>query len=815
MPIRRLGQADLHTLWHKVLADLRLARSRSLLTVASMAAGVFCVGALFGMIDLQLSQMDAAHQLSQPAHINLILRGDADTALLEQVNALPGVAAVDAQTPVTVRFRRSDAGAWELATLIIRSDYTAQRFDKISLDAGQWPYAGQIAVENLSAQYAGLQIGDSLAFETNAGSRPFTIGGVVRHPFVKPPKFGGQLHFFADNASAAWFGVPEHTFRQLLLQVTAPYSMDKARAVAGEVRGLLSRHGIAVNVTLLQDPEKHWGRPFMAGINGVLQIMALVSLALACVLILNTVSAHIAQQTDQIGVMKSLGGGNLTIAAVYLAEILILAVLAIAIAMPVALLTAYESACQLLGVFNIGCGGFNYSERAIYLMVLGGILAPMIAAAGPIWRGAGLNVRAAMASYGLGADFGGNRFDRWVERLGVRWLSTLRAAALGNLFRNKGRFVLTQSVLIIAGAMFLVLMSLTASLNLTLDNEMARSRYSVRLGFAADQSAAKIREIAQSLPATRRMELWRRLPLEMVKNGHVLRQKGSLGTQMLALPAAGEMYRPLIESGRWLRAEDVGQSVLVLSADTAALNGIQAGDWLDVAIGPMRQRWQVIGTYRWLAGNSYSVEPVYAPLETLQQLTQQQDSAIFALMRAPIASLTEEADYLEALKNRFQAAGMPLDVYNTQSRLEQRQFARNQFRPILATLMGLACMIAAVGGIGLTGTLAISVLQRTREIGVLRAIGAPSKALFGLFLSEGLLHGVLAWVLSLPVAYLAAEPLAGQLGRILFGMALDYAFAWQAVVYWLGMVLGLAWLASCWPARSAANLTVRQSLEHR
>lgn len=804
----------MHTLWHKAIADLGLSKSRSLLAVASMAAGVFCVGVLFGMIDLQLSQMDAAHRLSQPSHINLILRGDADMALLAKVKALPGVAAVDTQTPVSVRFRRSDAAAWELATLIVRADYAAQRFDKISLDTGRWPSAGQIAVENLSARYTGLRIGDSLELETKAGNRRVAIGGVVRHPFVKPPKFGGQLHFFTDPAGAAGFGVSEHTFRQLLLQVTPPYSEDKARAVASEASGLLSKHGITVNVTLLQDPEKHWGRPFMAGINGVLQIMAMVSLVLASVLILNTVSAHIAQQTDQIGVMKALGGGRFTIASVYLLEILGWALLAIALAMPIGLLAAYLSACQLLAVFNIDCGDFHYSPRAVYLMVLGGILAPLSAALGPIWRRSGLNVRIAMASYGLGVDFGGNRFDFWVERLGARCLSTLHAAALGNLFRHKGRFVLTQSVLIIAGILFMVLMSLAASLNFTLDNEMDRSRYTVRLGFATDQPADKIREIALSLPSSRQIEVWRRLPLEMAKNGRVLRQKGSLGAQMLALPAAVDMYRPLIESGRWFNAEDVGQPVLVLSADTAALNGIRAGDWLDVAIGSKRQRWQAIGTYRWLAGTNYSVEPVYAPLETIQPQAQQPELATFALIQAPMASLAEEADYLRALKSRFQAAGMPLDVYNTQAKLEQRQFARNQFKPMLGTLMGLASMIAAVGGIGLSGTLAIGVLQRTREIGVLRAIGAPSKAIFGLFLSEGLLHGMLAWVLSLPLAYLAAEPMTEQLGRTLFGMALDFTFAGWAAVYWLGMVLGLAGLASYWPARKAAGMTVGKSLAH-
>jgi len=131
-----------------------------------------------------------------------------------------------------------------------------------------------------------------------------------------------------------------------------------------------------------------------------------------------------------------------------------------------------------------------------------------------------------------------------------------------------------------------------------------------------------------------------------------------------------------------------------------------------------------------------------------------------------------------------------------------------------ATLLGLAGMIAAVGGIGLSGTLAINVLLRTREIGVLRAIGAPSKAVFGLFLTEGLLHGVLAWGLSLPLAYLAAEPMAKQLGLTLFGMRLDFTFAGQAVLYWFGIVIGLAWLASYWPARKAAGMTVKSSLAH-
>lgn len=803
----------MNTLWHKVWADLWLTKSRTALAIISIAVGVCCVGTLFGMIDLLLSKMDAAHRQSQPSHINLILRNDADISLLEQVKALPDVAGVDTMTPLSVHFRQPGESDWRLGTLIIRPDYQEQHFDKTALQSGNWPSGDQIAIENLSALSSGIQSGN-IEFETAQGQQTLSIGGIVRHPFVKPPKFGGQVHFFAGAAQAAQFGIPARSFRQLLVQIAEPYRSETARSVANQIRSLLAAQHIGVNVTLLQDPEQHWGRPFLAGINGVLQIMALVSLALASVLILNTVSAHITQQTDQIGVMKALGAKTKTIANLYLSEILLLTLLATVLAMPPALAAAYFSSCRLLALFNIDCGAFAVSVSAVVYMLLGGLLAPLLAGLFPILRGAGMTVRVAIASYGVASDFGYNRFDLYIEKFGARFLPTLSAAALGNLFRRKARLVLTQSVLIVAGVMFLVLTSLIASLNLTLDRELARSRYAVRLGFTLDQPEQKIRDIASTVAGTENIEFWQRSSMQMAKNGQALQQKGSLGLQMLALPKNSSLYQPLIESGRWLQASDAGERVLVLSADTAALNGVQTGDMLDVGLANDQEKWQVIGIYRWLAGNSYAVEPVYAPLETLRRITHSRDMASFALLDAPATDLHQEADFLHNLQQHFQDQGVQLDVYTTLAKLEQRQFTRNQFKPVLNTLLGLACMIAAVGGIGLSGTLAISVLQRIREIGVLRAIGAPGKVVFRMFLLEGLLHGGMAWLISIPLAYLAAEPLAKQLGQTMLGLQLDFSFDFWAILYWLLIVLTVAWIAAFWPARKATHLSIRECLGH-
>lgn len=803
----------LNTLWYKIVGDLKRTKSRSLLAVISIAAGVFCVGTLFGMIDLQLAKMDAAHRASAPSHISLILRGDADARLLPSLAAITGVAGLDTLTPVTVRFRRPGERDWQLSTVMVRPDYDQQRFDRTTLSAGDWPGGERIAIEQLSAPFSGLGPGDRIELETPGGAvKSVQIGGIVRHPFVKPPKFGGQVHWFVDDSLAKALGVEPRHFRQLLVQIAEPYSADRARTIAAALRDALGRQGVVVNATLLQDPERHWGRPFLAGINGVLKIMALAALALACVLIANTVSAHITQQTHQIGIMKALGARTRTVAAVYLLEAALTALVAVALAVPAALIAAHVSSCHLLALFNIDCGAFSVSPRAIGYMAAGGLLLPLLAAIGPIRRGAGMSVRAAIASQGVAGDFGYSRFDRLVEWLGERLLPTLYAAALGNLFRRKARLLLTQTVLVIAGVSFLVLMSLIASLNLTLDNEMARSRYSALLGFGVDQTAERVIDIARQLPESREAEIWRRLPLTLSRDGKALKQQGGLGAQLLALPAGSTRYRAYIEQGRWLQTNDAGQRVLVLSADTAALNGLQAGDEVDVTLGANTQRWQIVGLYRWLAGGNYVVEPVYTTLETLDKLTRQHGRASFLAVDADIATSADEVDYMKRLQQGFRDAGIALDVYTTQAKFEQRAFARNRFRPVLGTLMGLAAMIAAVGAIGLSGTLAIGVLQRTREIGVLRAIGAPGHAVFRLFLGEGLFHGAVAWLISVPLAYLAAKPVAERMGETMLGIRLDFAFDRLAVGYWLAMVLLLAALASYWPARKAARLSVRDSM---
>jgi putative ABC transport system permease protein len=175
-------------------------------------------------------------------------------------------------------------------------------------------------------------------------------------------------------------------------------------------------------------------------------------------------------------------------------------------------------------------------------------------------------------------------------------------------------------------------------------------------------------------------------------------------------------------------------------------------------------------------------------------------------------NLIEEKAYLKKLKALFNQERISLDVYTTQGKQEQRQFAQNQFQSVIGTFSGLASLIAAVGGISLSGTVALNVLQRKREIGVLRAIGASDKNILYLFWSEGFFHAISAWLWSVPLAYFLSKSLSIQLGQIIFGVKLDFCFDWLSIIYCLLGLLVIVSFAAYFPARNASKLTVKEAL---
>ena len=799
-------------IWYKVWFDLWQNKARTLLVVLSIASGVFAIGAIFGMVDQLLSGMDDAHQAVNPSHVNIFLNSPIDAATAEALETVPGVLGVEPSNRINVRYKTAPNDEWEEGTIFMLEDYDDQLYDYVVLKEGAWPEGMSIGVERLSSQYFDMALGDEIIFELEGTDRPFTVNGRIRHPFVQPPPFGGEAHFFTDAQGLARMGIPEGQYVNVLVQIE-DYSRENAEAVAGEIRDRLSQQGFNVAVTIYQEPERHWGRDFVDGIMIVLRIMAIVSLFLSVVLVINTLTAVITQQTDQIGVIKAVGGLSSIIAKTYLAGVMVYGVLALAIALPLGAFTAWATSRWFLNLFNIDIETFQISPQAMMWQILAATAVPLLAALWPVLQGANITVREAIASYGLGGNYGTNRFDRFIEQSSARYLPSAYAAALGNMFRRKGRLILTQLVLVVAGVMFLTVMTLISSTNFTLDNEMARRGYDVRIGFIGDYRSEQIAEIAQTVPGVDQYEVWISHSATILREGERLRDAAGLGAQLTGVPENSIMQRPLIMEGRWLEPGDA--QVVVISADSAEDNRIAVGDTLRLDLGILGDaEWKVIGTYKIVSGADFATEAIYAPLPALVDVTKQANRGTMIYLTTDDKSMAGTTAVIEELKDAYEDRNIDVALFATNAKPEERAEIDNQFASVVYMLLSVAMIMATVGGIGLMGALGISVVERTREIGVLRAIGASSRTIMQLFVMEGVLQGLFSWFFAIPLALLFSQPLAAALGQAIMGAELDFAFSITAVFLWLITILIISTLASILPARSATRVSVRESLAY-
>jgi putative ABC transport system permease protein len=797
-------------IWYKIWFDIWHNKTRTLLAVLSIAAGVFAVGAIFGMSEMLVTNMDSSHRAVLATHINVALTEYVDRDILLSLREIPGVEDVEPYGSVTVLYKLRPEDEWKQGVIQMRDNYEQQKYELLQLRDGHWPrYKDEIAVERMGAQFLNIGIGDSVIFKVDEKERVFPITGFIRHPFVPPPQFQDLAFFFMSGEGMQRFGVPEGKFGQFYVRVT-PYSEEYAKEVASAIKEKLAKQNINVAAFQYENPDKHWGRTFLDAMTMVQQLLALICVVIGAILVFNTISNLITQQINQIGVLKAIGGRMPTIVGMYLISALVYGALAFIVAFPLGAIVAHAITKVFLNLFNIDYDTFHVSRNAVLLQAACALVAPLLAGLPPILQGAAITVRQAIASYGLGGAFHSGRLDRLVEAVGARLLPSHYATALGNMFRHKGRLILTQLVLIAAGAAFLMVMSLNTSLALTLDNFFARQRYDLIIGFDDDQRADRVIAAAESVQGVEKAEIRVVQQAGMFVEGQLLKEAG-LSTTIWGIPPGSDFFKPLIVTGRWLAPGD-GRAV-VIPRETAEKNKIRVGDSVILDLGVWgKDSWQVVGLYEPVFVGGFSSTSIYAPQDTLFKFAKKYNQASRVVVRTTSHDGAFTTEVTKHLKETFERHN--LKVSGSQTQADLRATNEWQFSIVTNMLLALSIIIALVGAIALMGALSIGVIERTKEIGVLRAIGARSRTILGIFVMEGVLQGLVSWLIAVPLSIVVSQPAASAMGHVMFGATLDYQYNWMAVLVWLGLVLVISILASILPARGATRISVRDSLAY-
>lgn len=802
--------------WSKLVRDVVSHKVRTLLVVLSIAVGVFAILVVLGGRGILIESFDTNFPASSPANA-VLYTSDFGDELVATVERQPGVRFAEGRRSVTLRYRQGDLrgvqDAPEGATvaerarsieIVASAAWSDNRVERVFPEAGvAWPPGpGEIVLERSSLQETSLAAGDAITVDLGGGvRRVLRVAGFAHDINAIPAMFVGKISGFVAKPEMTELDQPE-TYNRLVVSMQGlALTRDEASRIAARLRDdVLAPRGIKTYGTNVPEPGSHFLGDIFRAVALLLLALGVLALLLSAFLVVNSITALVSQQVRQVGVMKAIGARSSQIMWMYMALVAAYGVLALVVGLPVGAWWAQWFARYASGILNFGAGPAWPPGYAIALAVVVGLVVPLAAAYIPVRNGTRVSVVRALNSTGMSAPSFGHGFTDRLLGL-VRGLPRPMALGVRNTFVRKGRLALTLTTLTLASAVVMSVMSVRASILRTVDDVASWWRYDVEVAYQLPASRVPVEAEIRRVPGVTDVESW------LV---HGLAMKRSDGTEneaatVIGLPAASDFIAPRVIAGRWIRSGD--EDVAVVNTEVANDEGLEVGDIRHFTVQGVKRDWRIVG----IVQGQLVEGVVFVDRGYLERLLGEERAVGRVVVRGSDHTDGGQRQLGDRVETRLKGAGMPVSAVRNQKAMATN--LANELGILVTFLIIMAVILATVGVIGLSGTMIINVLESTREIGVMRAVGASHASIYQVFVTEGVVIGLLSWAIGVVFTY----PMSFGLVRLLekaITIPLTYQFSWAGVGLWLVVVAGISAVASLLPASRAARVSVRDAIAY-
>lgn len=804
--------------WRKVFHDLVDNKGRTLLVVFSIAVGVFSIGMIAGAYQIISNDMSVSYSSNRPANIELRMV-NFDENVLTSIHNQHGVEEAEGRRVFNIRVRVPGTEKWTTLDMTAFEDFEQNAINLLTPVAGRsMPDKREVLLEHDALQDLDVKLGGLLEFQLPDGStKTLPVVGIVQDTAAGAGDFLASPYTYITMDTLQYLGQPKLYNRALVTVSEGGDDIFHIREVGAQLKDKLEKNGTVVVRSRFSQTHEHPLADTVNAILGILMALGILIVLLSSSLIANTLNALLNQHLRHIGVIKLVGGQRRQVFRMYLTLIMAFGILALLIAIPLGGQGAYGLALFIAGEMNFNLLGYRIVPTALVVQILVGLLVPLIAGLVPVLNGSRITVLRALSG-GLAEDEKQAKaretrpswFD-WMQVKAMRILAMRGihiprpfVISLRNTFRRKSRLALTLFTLTMGGAIFIAVFNVRVTLHDYIGQIGKYFVADVSLDFDKPYRLREIEQMIMNVEGVQHVEGWQFVSGELLdESGGVLENINVFGP-----PAVSQLVEPILVAGRWIRADDV-RKLAVSEGTLQYFPDLKPGDFLNLKIEGREEVWEVIGIFKFVDREGVLA---YAPYEYVSQMNDLANrSYSFRLMTdrhdRPYQDLKAEE-----LDKYFRAQGFKVRV--AQAGRASLDTAVESLDTLVVFLLIMAILTAIVGSMGLTGTMGMNVLERTREIGIMRAIGADDRAVMRTVIAEGVVIGmisfVLAVILSIPFTYL----LSTIVSLAVFQSPIDVVFTYMGYAIWLGLVLALSVIASILPAHNAARLTIREVLAY-
>jgi putative ABC transport system permease protein len=783
----------------KSVSDLTRRRGRAFFAIAALAIAVASVG-LFALPTLMSRAMNREIAANKLADVSMTVKPLPLTASqLHRLASLPNVLAFEPRTTFSTRVY---VGARRQKAFLIGVDsFAHQTVNAVTVTAGSVPRPGTVLSDVQNASHNRSVGGVGRSVRLIAGD-----GKVVSLPIVGQARNltgaqivaqGGFVTLYASAPTvAALSGTPGYT--RLAFRLRDPSTAAAHRTVTAVREYLRTVPGFTgfSDLPEIRAPGDWPGKSIFNQIASLFTVVTLLALLGAMVLLSSTMSALIGEQTQEIAQMKAIGATRRQVRGVYLRTTVLLGGLGALAGSLLGIPLAWALTSYFASSFFAISAPFSVDVPIVIASIALGLIGAPLAALPAIRRAARLPLANTLQVTGS-VSGGQGRLDRLLRQ--ARFLPRTAQIGLRAVAARRRRTAATVFQVGVAVATMLALMSLGTAVTNTTQASWDSYRWNIASGsLLSGALPPSTQALIASVPGVARVQPQLRNSVKI----------GGKDGQVWALPDR-PMYSFHLASGRLLDPGDTRTQarVVVVEQSIARVTGTHLGQQLELSTASGPARFRVVGI---VSDQQDNGTDVFVPLTTMQAVLHTPGAVNTYWIQTSSSNHTLIDRTNTRLEDAFAAHGLQMNTLIEYVGAADN-VAANRAITTLITVVGL--LIVAISLVGLVNTITMTVLERTREIGILRCIGSHARDVRRIFGTEGLVVALLGWLIGVPLGFGLAHALTTATENII-NVHILFAFpALNIPIALIGTVM-LALLVMQIPLRRAVRFKPGEALRY-
>jgi len=641
-----------------------------------------------------------------------------------------------------------------------------------------------------------LHFGDKPIKLRLKGGRQFNVelSGSVHDPAQAPSRMEQLIYGYVTTETAKSWTRGELVERLLVLPNHGYTDATSVRQIAVRLEEKLNELGYQVSKISFPSTTEHKHQFQMNSILFLLTGVGMLALLVSVVLVLNLINGILTSQVKQIGILKAIGATKFHIASIYLGSMMILGLIASLLAIPLAVGTGYVISAKIAAFLNFNILTTTLPFSFLLMLLVAGTTLPMIAAITPIKRWTQVSVISAL-------QYAETTSSKNNVNLPLP-LPINIVMGIKNAFRKPRRLLFTATTVAIGLITFMLAMNTSTSLLYTAEQEETQKRYDLMVLFEQPVKASRVTWM-DKFSIVDHAETWKIKRATLIHSN----QLDDEIRPLKLIPSASKVMRPFMLTGNWLNPEQAG-GVVINQRISHGYSQYKVGEQLDVLINGRSMKLPIIGVMKEFGGASIYIRE--GDFLELFPNTEQLINSAFITLKEPneknLAQLKRLMDQHLTLAD--------IGVSDMASAKKASRIIRGHLDVIVSALLLLALLMLLISTLGMASGISTSIVERTREIGILRAIGGKPTAIATILVTESMTMAFIGWLFALLLSQPTSKLMTEYFGTALVEYPFDYLGSSEGIYYSLLGAIVLVILATLGPIVSANQQSVQEAISY-